>query len=214
LASAIVRNSLLLALVAGIGVALIVATQLATHDRIVAGQRAAEQRPLLDLLPSPHHDLALTETAAIADAELLGLRKPRRAFIAHRHSVPVAVILPVTAREGYNGDIQLWVGIDTGGKVTGVRVLSHRETPGLGDRIATDNGAWLRQFQQRSLQSPSPAQWAITSDQGEFDQLTGATITSRATTKAIRQALEYFAAHRDALLSSPSTLDGEARHGR
>ena len=83
------------------------------------------------------------------------------------------------------------------GTVTGVHVLEHRETPGLGDRVESGKSDWVQQFDGRSLTDPAPAGWAIRRDGGQFDQLTGASVTPRAIVKAIRQTLLYFDAHRD-----------------
>lgn len=114
-----------------------------------------------------------------------------------------ALALPVTRRDGYSGDIALLVGIDTQGEVTGVRVLAHRETPGLGDKIEHTRSDWITAFRGRSLGDPPPAQWGVRPEGGAFDAFTGATITPRAVVHGVRDALIYFERHRDALLAPP-----------
>ena len=114
----------------------------------------------------------------------------------------------MSARDGYAGAIRLLIGIDVDGAVTGVHVLGHRETPGLGDRIETSKSDWVRQFDGRSLGDPVMNGWKIKRDGGQFDQLTGASVTPRAVVKAILQTLQYFEANGTALFTR--TADGEA----
>jgi electron transport complex protein RnfG len=111
----------------------------------------------------------------------------------------VGVILPATARDGYSGDIELLVGVTADGKIAGARVVSHKETPGLGDGIDTRKSPWILSFDGRSLQAPLQPQWTVKKDGGAFDQFTGATVTPRAVVAAIRRTLEYQALHRDRL---------------
>ena len=103
----------------------------------------------------------------------------------------VGVILPATARDGYSGDIRLLVGVDKAGKLAGVRVLNHRETPGLGDKIELKKSDWVLSFNGRSLQDPTPENWAVTKDGGEFDAFTGATVTPRAVVESVRDTLRF-----------------------
>ena len=102
---------------------------------------------------------------------------------------------------GIRSQVQEAVGIHADGRVAGVRVTAHRETPGLGDYIDPARGPWIRQFDGRSLADPLPDGWRVKKDGGRFDYLAGATITPRAVVKAVRRSLEYFAAHRDELLA-------------
>ena len=97
------------------------------------------------------------------------------------------------------------LGIDTHGVVTGLRILEHRETPGLGDKIQSSRSDWVFQFDGRSLGNPDASRWAIRTDGGDFDQLTGASITPRAVTKAVRDSLLYFEANRQEIFSRPPT---------
>ncbi len=105
-----------------------------------------------------------------------------------------------TSRKGYGGDIQVLLGIDENGKLLGVRVLHHTETPGLGDKIEVTRSEWITRFTGRSLGDPPEAQWAVKKDGGPFDQFAGATITPRAVVNSIRDGLRLFATHRETLL--------------
>ena len=109
-----------------------------------------------------------------------------------------------TARKGYSGEIRVLLGIDENGKLLGVRVLKHTETPGLGDKIEVSRSDWITRFTGLSLGNPPDAQWAVKKDGGPFDQFAGATITPRAVVNSIRDGLRLFTAHRKALLEETS----------
>lgn len=114
------------------------------------------------------------------------------------------MVLSPVAPDGYNGAIKLLVAVRTDGSLAGVRVVSHRETPGLGDPIDTDKSDWIFAFDGRSLDNPSEARWKVKRDGGDFDQFTGATITPRAVVKAVYQTLIFFERHKDRLFEQES----------
>jgi electron transport complex protein RnfG len=101
-------------------------------------------------------------------------------------------VLTVIAPDGYSGNIKLLVGVYYDGRVAGVRAVSHKETPGLGDYIETGRSDWILGFNGRSLVSPSPGDWRVKPDGGVFDAFTGATITPRAVVRAVYKSLLYF----------------------
>ena len=137
------------------------------------------------------HDLPGNDTAII--------------YRVFAEGAPVAALFAVTARDGYAGPIRILVGVGIDGTVTGVRIVEHRETPGLGDRIDQSRSDWVYQFDGRSLLNPAEADWLLEVDGGEFDQLTGASVTPRAVIKAIRDTLIYFDAHRDEIFTMPAS---------
>ncbi len=186
------RNALLLSGFAVLTTAIIVVTALTTESRIQANQRHAEESALLAIIPDDHHDNAMLDDFIIVDdQEKLGLRKPKKMYLARQEGRIVAVVVPVTARDGYTGDIDIIVGVNADGTVAGVRVLTHRETPGLGDKIDEKKSRWVDNFSGKSLRNPNQEQWKVKRDGGVFDQFTGATITPRAVTQAVLQALRY-----------------------
>ena len=101
---------------------------------------------------------------------------------------------------GYAGKIVLMMGVDTNGKILGVRVLSHAETPGLGDKIEVAKDDWIFSFNSLSLNNTEDAMWAVKKDGGRFDQFSGATITPRAVVKAVKSGLMFFREHKETLL--------------
>jgi electron transport complex protein RnfG len=212
LGTAVVRNGVLLGLFAALTTALIAGIYLGTKEQIVAAERAAEARQLLEIMPETLHNNSLVDDSfSIEDSNgLLGLREARRGYIAKVDDRVVGVILPATARDGYSGDIRLLIGVLADGRVAGVRVVSHRETPGLGDAIDLRKSPWVLGFNDRSLNSPPPRDWTVKKDGGAFDQFTGATITPRAVVDATRKALEYARLNRAQWYGENHSNDGHA----
>ena len=190
------------------GFALLAVLALAVTDRLSAPaiaeqERAALLRDLHQLIPADIHDNdLLADTVIIQPDPLLGTDEEQTGWRVIKNGKTVAVAFTVIAPDGYNGDIRLLVAITDQGQLLGVRTLSHRETPGLGDNIDVRKSNWIRAFQGRSLSNPEPAFWKVKKDNGIFDQFTGATITPRAVVKAVRKSLEYFSANKDSLLGN------------
>ena len=198
------RNSLLLGLFALVTAGLLAGTNESTKDRIQAAERKAAQKALLEIVPLDRHsnDLLVDTVAIPAEYwEALGLDQGGDINIARDNGKAVAAIIPAVAPDGYSGEIKLIVGINQDGSVAGVRVLSHNETPGLGDKIDLKKSPWVLGFNGRSLKDPGPDAWQVKKDGGEFDQLTGATITPRAVVNQVRRALDYFEAQQSVIFA-------------
>jgi len=120
-------------------------------------------------------------------------------YRARKGGREIAVVFTVVAPDGYSGAIRMLVGIRADGRLAGVRVVAHRETPGLGDKVEAHKSDWIRDFDNRSLRDPKADGWAVKKDGGVFDQFTGATITPRAVVAAVHSALRYYATHREAM---------------
>ncbi len=186
------------------GLAIIIAYTLLS-PRIETNQREATEAIYFDTLQlksSP--DIQLDSTHTTGDTTLLGLRAPQRIYRArHNHRI-IGIVLPLTARDGYAGDIDLLLGVDTSGKVISVHVLSQRETRDLGDNIEPSKSHWLEQFRGASFEEAQKKYWQLRDEGGAFDGITGATVTSRAVIKAVQQGLAYFEQHRDELVGDSS----------
>ena len=203
------RAATLLAGFAVLGAVLVAMTWDATAERIEDNEQAFLLRSLNDVLPASGYDNAVAEDyISVTDPDLLGTPEPVTVYRARRGEQPVAVVLAPSAPTGYSGPIRLLVGIRADGMLSGVRVVAHRETPGLGDKIEVERDDWIRGFKGRSLQDPAPDRWAVQRDGGVFDQFTGATVTPRAVVSAVRDALIYFQRHRDALFATPTGATG------
>ena len=194
LGQSISRNSLLLALFAVCTTALIAGTFLFTKDKITLQKRMAEERALLEIVPRSRHDNSMLDDTLDAgpDAEGLGLAEDRKIYLARAEGQVVAAIIPAVTPDGYRGDIAMIVGINFDGTIAGVRVVEHRETPGLGDKVDLKKSDWILDFNGKSLVNPSSAGWKVKKEGGEFDQFTGATITPRAVVYQILKTLQYF----------------------
>ena len=194
LSQSISRNSILLAVFAVCTTLLISGTYLLTKDRIALAQRQAEEKALLQIVSVDRHNNSMLDDTIRVGPETsgLGLSKEKQIYLARQDDTVVAAIIPTTATDGYSGDIDLIVGVNADGSIAGVRALAHKETPGLGDLIEADKSDWIKQFENKSLQDPPSAAWAIKRDGGEYDQLTGASITPRAVIKAVKQTLVFF----------------------
>ncbi|HAJ91194.1 MAG TPA: electron transport complex subunit RsxG [Gammaproteobacteria bacterium] len=199
-------TTIILLLFALIGTALVVTTFDNTRERIAANERATLLRKLHQLiLPEQHDNTLLEDTLLVTDKTLLGTGRPVTVYRARKASQPVALVITPIAPDGYSGSIKLLVGINADGTLSGVRVVAHRETPGLGDAIDDTRSNWIHIFDNRSLGEPPLERWGVKKDGGDFDQLTGATITPRAVVKAVRQALLYYRDNQEALFASSET---------
>jgi electron transport complex protein RnfG len=203
----IIITTIILLLFAISGTALVVYTFDNTRERISANERATLLRKLHQLIPQEQHDnVLLDDKLTIINTPLLGTLEPVTVYRARKAGQPVALVITPVAPDGYSGIIKLLVGINVDGTLNGVRVVAHRETPGLGDAIDEKRSDWIHLFDNRSLQDPPLDRWAVRKDGGDFDQLTGATITPRAVVKAVRQTLLYYRDNQDALFA-PSAVE-------
>ncbi len=180
-------------------------TYLGTQAQIELAVRRAEARQLMEIFPADTHDNELVDDTFVLDAgtPLLGLRQNRQGYRVRQGERVIGVILPATARDGYSGDIRALVGVRSDGSIAGVRVVAHKETPGLGDKVDLRKSRWILGFNDRSLQNPAIIDWTVSKDGGAFDQFTGATVTPRAVVVATRRALEYAEAHNAFLFETP-----------
>lgn len=202
----IIITAVILLIFAISGTALVVFTFDNTRERIAANERATLLRKLHHLIPADQHDnILLDDTITVSDSALLGTSEPVAVYRARKAGQPVALVIAPVAPDGYSGSIKLLVGINVDGTLSGVRVVAHRETPGLGDAIDEKRSDWIHLFDHRSLEDPPLDRWAVRKDGGAFDQLTGATITPRAVVKAVRQSLLYYRDNQDALFASNAT---------
>ncbi len=124
---------------------------------------------------------------------------PVTVYRARREGRVEAVVFKVSS-PGYAGPIVCVLGVDRAGRVLGVRVVKHTETPGLGDKIEPAKDDWIHGFVNTALGHPPAAEWAVKKDGGRFDQFAGATITPRAVVKAVKGGLAFFGAEKTRLL--------------
>jgi len=167
-------------------------------------QRQAEDLKLMldQVLPAALHDNDLTTaTVLIPDTLNLTGQAQTEVYRATLKGEVTAVAFRLVANGGYAGPISLMLGIDRDGRISGVRVLAHAETPGLGDKIETGKSNWIHAFSGRSLEDTPVSAWRVKKDGGDFDQFAGATITPRAVVRGVASGLAFFGRYQDSLLS-------------
>lgn len=194
----------LLVLFAVIATAMLATTFDITRSEITRNEQQAQRALIAQVMPATLHDNDLLEAgSSLAPDDMLGTRNVSHAWIARKQGQATGVVLEAIAPDGYSGEIALLIGISADGRITGVRVTAHKETPGLGDYIEIAKSRWITQFDGKSLTDPADPGWKVQRDGGRFDARTGATITPRAVVKAVNGALHYFVRHRSRLLASP-----------
>jgi electron transport complex protein RnfG len=183
---------LLLALFAVVGTGLVAFTQEQTRDRIAQNERDALLRSLNALVPPQKIDNdSVTDITTANDPRLLG-GNSIKVYRGRRGASPVAAVFATVVPDGYSGPIKLLVAVNVDGTLGGVRIVAHKETPGLGDKVEERRSDWVYSFNGKSLDNPKPEKWKVKRDGGVFDQFTGATVTPRSIVKAVKNTLIYF----------------------
>ena len=208
--SAVLKSGVTLAAIGAVCAALVAITYSLTSERIAANEQAWLEKSLEPALAGLTFEGSVSESMLVVRTPH-DLPGPDDVIIyrVYADDQPVAALFTVTARDGYAGAIRVLIGIEYDGTITGIRILEHRETPGLGDKIVSSRSDWVYQFDGRSLGDPRLEEWAIKRDGGEFDQLTGASVTPRAVIKVTKETLIYFAERRDEIFSAATTEDTE-----
>ena len=181
-----------------VGVGLVALVENHTREEIIENERQLVLRNLHALLPpETFNNNIVSDQVQVPADPLLGTTQASAVYRARLNNKPVAAVLTSIAPDGYSGRIHLLIGIYTDGRIAGVRVVKHAETPGLGDAIEHRKSDWIAGFDNKSLSNPDRPGWRVQRDGGEFDQFTGATITPRAVVAAARRALLYYAKNAD-----------------
>lgn len=185
---------------AGLAAAVLLAgTWVLTRDRIADSEREARLQALQIVLPAKHYDNdPIADGISVQAPGWLG-QASSQVHRARLAGEPSALVFEATAPDGYAGPIRLLVAVDRDGRVLGVRITAHQETPGLGDDIEAGRSDWIHGFRGRALGDPPRPRWRVQRDGGAFDQFAGATLTPRAVVAAVRRSLDFAAAHGDAL---------------
>jgi electron transport complex protein RnfG len=192
---------------------LMAVTYQATKPAIDASAEAEKMKLVGEVLPDTLYDNALltdyVDVAPRAELGLVAQDDPVRLFRARKAGAPAALVFEAVAPDGYGGRIRLILAVGADNRVIGVRVVSHKETPGLGDYIDPKKdrnkaSPWIRQFDATGFDRVAAAEWKVKKDGGQFDTRAGATISARAVTNAVGRALQFAAGHRDRLYALPA----------
>jgi len=197
------QGAFILAAVAAFCTVLVAVTHSYTAPLIHANEQAYLEQSLKPVLGGIEYETELSRSVLNVPIphELPG-SEAAVIYRIYADGMPAAALFIVSARDGFSGPIKLLIGVKIDGSITAVRILLHKETPGLGDMIVSSKSDWLQQFESTSLTSPIEASWKIKRDGGEFDQLTGASVTPRAVIKAVKETLIYFDSNRDFVFSA------------
>jgi electron transport complex protein RnfG len=202
LAKASFHTALNLLFFALIGTALLALTYQLTRDTIARSEEKEKLKLVVQIVPATAYDNdIMKDTALLAPDELLGNDDTTVAYRGRLKNIPSIAVLQATAPDGYGGRINLIVAIFRDGSIGGVRVISHNETPGLGDYIEIAKNKWIGVFNDTSLDNRRDSDWKVKKDGGTFDYMAGATVTPRAMVKAVHKALQYYALHRNELFA-------------
>jgi electron transport complex protein RnfG len=204
-----IANARKLGLFVFVATALVFSMYFVTRTQISANERQVMVGQLESVLASVHYDNDLLgQTLELNAVQATGVARPMPYYLAQQGKSIVAIVFTVVAPDGYAGPIKMLIGIRPSGEILAVRVIAHRETPGLGDGIDIKKSSWITQFAHQSLQKTTSANWKVKKDNGVFDQMTGATITPRAVVKAIKTLLLYYRGHKNRLLVQSRKQEG------
>lgn len=191
-----------------IGTAILAFTYAQTFERIAQSVEAEKLKLISQIVPQDMFDNdIIKDTLDIKADDLLGNEGTTTAYRARLQSKPAVLVLEAVAPDGYSGKISLLIAIKDNGELAGVRVVAHKETPGLGDYIEIARSNWIKGFDGKS--ATQAGDWKVKKDGGQFDYMAGATITPRAVVKAVHKALQYFELHHDALFAPSEPIKGE-----
>ena len=181
-----------------------------TKPTIEQSARAEKMAVLNQILPARlYNNDPLADTLILPPEPELGTTAPATVYRARLSGKPSALVIDVVAPDGYSGNIKMLAAFNASGQVIGVRVIEHKETPGLGDYIdprkdKNKDHLWINQFNQVP-EGLSAQQWHVRKDGGDFDAYAGATVTPRAVVKAIYKAQQFVKTHREALFAREGT---------
>ncbi len=205
---------LLLAMFAVLGVGLVAFTHQATKDQIAENERMALLSSLNALVPAESIDNDIvTDLTVVSDTERLGSEETT-VYLGRKSNQPVAAVFTSVAPDGYSGQIKLLVAVLADGTLSGVRVVSHKETPGLGDKVEVEKSDWVHGFKGKSLSNPNLAKWKVKRDGGVFDQFSGATITPRAVVKTVKNTLLYYQENGKKLFAAKTKTASATENGK
>ncbi|MFT5396015.1 MAG: electron transport complex protein RnfG [Gammaproteobacteria bacterium] len=177
-------------------IAIFVVNQI-TKDKIETNKQKAALAIITEVLPLEYDNDLFADNINLDVPDKINNTGSITVYRARLNNQPVAVSLIPVITKGYNGNISLIIGIRYDGVLTGIRVLRHNETEGFGDQAHQDKTDWLQVFNSTSISTLPEEKWAIKKDGGEFDQLSGATITSRSIINTIYTTLEFYSSHRE-----------------
>ncbi|WP_199611502.1 electron transport complex subunit RsxG [Flocculibacter collagenilyticus] len=196
------KNGLLLAIFAVICTGLVAITHTLTKDRIAAQQQSELQKSITDVVSKDlYNNNLFDDCISVTSPEFLGNDQIKQVYRGRVNGEPAVLAIESTAPNGYSGSIELLTGFNINNEITGVRVINHKETPGLGDKVEIKKSDWITSFNGLKVEGEDDTRWAVRKDGGMFDQFTGATITPRAVVTAVKNTALYYQNNKKALFA-------------
>jgi electron transport complex protein RnfG len=212
LKQSILKSAIGLGIFAIVTAGFIAVTETLTSKKIAHEVNLYRAKAMLEVVPSSLRTRNILDNAiSLPPSQILGIDSDTKGYVVFNNEQPAEIIFPIVAHNGYSGDIKLIVGINRSGILEGARVTEHHETPGLGDRVETRKSNWIHQFDGKSLLNPGEKNWKVVKDGGDFDQLTGATITPRAIVGGVKIALEYYKKNKVNIWKAAAQLSAKAK---
>lgn len=206
--NAIRKNGAVLAVFACASTGVVALTHYLTQDQIQLQEQTQLLSILNQVIPHDMHDNDLYQSCTLVSDSALGTTDSQPVYLASVSGEHTGLAIEAVAPDGYNGTIKLIVGIKQDGSLSGTRILSHQETPGLGDKIDLRVTDWILSFNGKQLTESNSSEWQVRKDGGQFDQFTGATITPRAVVKAVKNTLAFVNINREKILAQPLNCGG------
>ena len=201
-----IKMGLALMVVGLVATSVLAVTESVTRAPIAEAKRLEILRALTQVLPQGFNNEPDSDVVILSDARLNRKLKPIKFYRGRKDESDLGAAFVVTAPDGYSGNIEIMMAVAPDGSVTGIQVVAHAETPGLGDKIVVTD--WPASFKGKTLNN---VKWGVKKDGGDFDQFAGATITPRAVVGAVKKGLEYFMENRDKIFQpTPPPAQTEA----
>ena len=156
-----------------------------TYDPIQRALREEKLAALRSVLPAYDNE---------PDQDVVTVSEEWKFYVGRKDGAFAGAAVEASTTKGYGGTIRIMVGLGADGKLRGIEVLEHKETPGLGAKIADDS--FRGQFADRDIAGTT---WAVKKDGGDIDQITAATISSRAVTDAVKAGLKVYRENENAI---------------
>lgn len=193
----VIKMVIVLTIVTAIAAASLAQVYDLTKDAIAESKRQEMLRAIKTVLPPFDNEPDQDTFEIISGKDRKGRDVKTIFYLGRKGGILQGAAFKSSTKEGYSGLIEVMVGSDPSGKVTGIEILTHAETPGLGDKIIWKS--YRDKFIGKTLKN---TKWLVKKDGGDFDEFTGATISPRAVTRAVKDGLEFFVKNRAKIINA------------
>ena len=200
--ASVITMGAILMVVGMVATAILAGTELVTREPIAEAKRLEILRALTQVLPKGFNNQPDTDTVTFSDKRLNRKETPVIFYRGRKGDANLGAAFVVTAPDGYSGDIEIMMAVMPNGVISGVQVVAHAETPGLGDKMVLTD--WPEAFKGKNQEN---VRWGVKKDGGDFDQFAGATITPRAVVGAVKKGLDFFVEKKDAIFQPVKTTE-------